>query len=65
MREFYNPGCGRCILIAESPGGAFLAAIIERDEFVVAYGLSKDGSWCHGTYYKDLSAAVRDFSKRG
>ena len=62
MKEFMNPGCGRCILLQQH-NKTFIAAIVETKEFVVASCLSEDGSWIYGNYFTDIRDAAEFFHK--
>lgn len=64
MTEFYNKGCGKCVLLDER-GGFMLIAALERDEYIIALSpVEPDGSWTWGSYYKDLFMAVADYRER-
>ena len=66
MKEFTNRGCGRCALLAEKRDVILVARLeVEAYPFVVASGpIERDGSWCHGTYCRDIQAAVQEFEER-
>lgn len=63
MKQFYNEGCGDCIVLAER-GKCVLVAAIERDEFVIAQGpIDMKGHWHYGAYYRDIGSAAKAFDQ--
>lgn len=64
MAEFYNRGCGKCVLLDER-NGLMLIAAVDRGEYIIAPApLDRDGSWTWGSYCKDVFTAVAEYEKR-
>lgn len=63
MQAIHNEGCGACVVL-ENHNNVVLIAAIERNEYVVAGDLNKDGSWHWGEYFKDLQAAAKRYAAR-
>lgn len=64
IREFTNPGCGRCLLLKQHAWGTVLAAIVDNNQYVVASGLNAAGEWYWGEYFKTIDEALKYYNKR-
>ncbi len=66
MREFYNRGVGKCVILKESEISNYtLVYAIFSDQFILASDLDKKtGTWGNGHYYgKRIEDALNDYNR--
>lgn len=67
MKEFYNKGVGKCIILKEDKEVDYkLLYAIFSEQFIVAHGFDRATySWVNGHYYGDhLDEALADYNDK-